>query len=142
MVESNKMKLSFTNLDIVIIIIVVIIFLYYHYYYIIIILSLLLLLLVVVVVVVLFLSSLSLLLLLLLLSLLSSLLSLSLLLLLSYYLFRFACTSLSIFSLLEICIKVPWKLNNSYVVPFFMENNVLKASHLKHFKICTASDKQ
>ena len=140
MVESNKMKLSFTNLDIVIIIIiVVIIFLYYHYYYIIIILSLLLLLLLLVV---LFLSSLSLLLLLLLLSLLSSLLSLSLLLLLSYYLFRFACTSLSIFSLLEICIKVPWKLNNSYVVPFFMENNVLKASHLKHFKICTASDKQ
>ena len=138
MVESNKMKLSFTNLDIVIIIIVVIIFLYYHYYYIIIILSLLLLLLLVV----LFLSSLSLLLLLLLLSLLSSLLSLSLLLLLSYYLFRFACTSLSIFSLLEICIKVPWKLNNSYVVPFFMENNFLKASHLKHFKICTASDKQ
>ena len=34
------------------------------------------------------------------------------------------------------------KLNNSYIVPFFMENIVLKASYLKHLKICTESDKQ
>ena len=28
------------------------------------------------------------------------------------------------------------------MVSFFMENIVLKASHLKHLKICTESDKQ
>ena len=35
---------------------------------------------------------------------------------------------------------VPKKLNNPYIVSFFMENIVLKASHLKHLRICTESD--
>ena len=37
---------------------------------------------------------------------------------------------------------VPYRLNNSYILSFFMENVALKASHLKHLKICTESEKQ
>ena len=84
---------------------------------------------------------LSLLLLLLILLLSSSILSLSLFLLLLYQLFCFACTNSSIIYLLKICNRVPQKLNDSYIASFFMENIVLKASHLKHLKICTESNK-
>ena len=37
---------------------------------------------------------------------------------------------------------VPQKLNNSYIVSFFVENIRLKASHLKHLNISTESGKQ
>ena len=71
-----------------------------------------------------FLSSLSSLLLSLLL--LSSSLLLSLLLLLLHYLLL-ACTSLRIFYLPKVYKKVQKKLNNSYIVSFYMETIVLKA---------------
>ena len=75
-----------------------------------------------------FLSSLSSLLLSLLLLLSSSLLlSLLLLLLLLLHYLLLACTSLRIFYLPKVYRKVQKKLNNSYIVSFYMETIVLKA---------------
>ena len=90
---------------------------------------------------ILFLSSLSLLLLLLILVLSSLISSLLLFLLLFYLRFCFVCTSFSIFQLLKSYNKVPQKLDNSYIVSFFVEDIVLKSSNLKYLKICNESDK-